>query len=224
MKMLFLDVDGFLVDTEELHYLAWRELVEKECGGEFSREEYYPMVGYPARENMAAICEMKGISGNFEELNPKRRSYFKVLRQRKLRPIAENVEFVKAVRSKFPKIRLAAVSSGPEGDVWENLEVCGLNKYVEFIVSVNSAEGLKQKPHPDLYFLALKKAGLPAEACLAFEDSVSGVIAAKAAGLSVVAMPNDLTRRLDFSGADLVIYPGETKNPEEILEKVATVR
>jgi len=53
------------------------------------------------------------------------------------------------------------------------------------------------KPNPDIYLLAIQKLGLPAEACIAFEDSEMGARAAIAAGLKVVVVP-DLKQPSDF--------------------------
>jgi HAD superfamily hydrolase (TIGR01509 family) len=61
------------------------------------------------------------------------------------------------------------------------------------------------KPAPDVYTLAAAKLGVRPERCLVFEDSLAGVESARAAGMRVVAVPNTVTRTLDFSLADVVI-------------------
>jgi beta-phosphoglucomutase-like phosphatase (HAD superfamily) len=58
------------------------------------------------------------------------------------------------------------------------------------------------KPAPDVYLLAARRLGLPPAQCLALEDAPNGVLAAKAAGMRCVAVPNETTRSLDFSAAD----------------------
>jgi beta-phosphoglucomutase-like phosphatase (HAD superfamily) len=61
----------------------------------------------------------------------------------------------------------------------------------------------------------------PAEA-LVFEDSPNGVLAAKQAGLRVVAVPNPVTERGDFRGADLILRSLADLPLSEILRRVET--
>ncbi len=62
-----------------------------------------------------------------------------------------------------------------------------------------------KKPDPEIYELALEKSGLEPEECLVIEDSRNGVLAAKAAGMNVVATTSVYTRDEDLSEADLVV-------------------
>jgi beta-phosphoglucomutase-like phosphatase (HAD superfamily) len=62
-----------------------------------------------------------------------------------------------------------------------------------------------KKPDPAIYLLALEKTGLRAGECLVFEDSHIGAVAAKAAGMHVVATTNPYTETEDLSMADLVV-------------------
>ena len=62
-----------------------------------------------------------------------------------------------------------------------------------------------KKPAPDIYRLTLSSLRIPAENCIAFEDSLNGLRAAKAAGLATVVTPSRWTMEEDFSGADLVL-------------------
>jgi beta-phosphoglucomutase-like phosphatase (HAD superfamily) len=62
-----------------------------------------------------------------------------------------------------------------------------------------------KKPAPDIYRLVLSSLRLPSEACVAFEDSLNGLRAAKAAGLATVVTPSRWTAEEDFNGADLVL-------------------
>jgi HAD superfamily hydrolase (TIGR01509 family) len=64
---------------------------------------------------------------------------------------------------------------------------------------------LPGKPAPDLYLAACEALGVAPADALAVEDSGNGVKAAKAAGLRCVAVPHDLTRDHDLSGADLLV-------------------
>ena len=61
------------------------------------------------------------------------------------------------------------------------------------------------KPAPDLFLLAAERLGVAPPACVVFEDSPNGMRAARAAGMRCVAVPNEVTRRLELGGPDLVM-------------------
>ncbi|MFA5612558.1 MAG: HAD-IA family hydrolase [Anaerolineaceae bacterium] len=63
----------------------------------------------------------------------------------------------------------------------------------------------KKKPDPAIYLLALDKTGLQPEECLVVEDSRNGILAAKAAGMHVVATSNFYTQREDLTPADVIV-------------------
>ena len=81
---------------------------------------------------------------------------------------------------------------GPQAMAW--FEVIGAGDVVP-----------AKKPAPDIYLWVLERLGLPASACLAFEDSENGLKASLGAGLATVVTPCDYTRGQDFSGAAAIL-------------------
>jgi HAD superfamily hydrolase (TIGR01509 family) len=63
----------------------------------------------------------------------------------------------------------------------------------------------KKKPDPEIYLLGLEKSGLSSDEVVVIEDSRNGVLAAKAAGLSVVATTNIYTEKEDLSDAEIIV-------------------
>jgi beta-phosphoglucomutase-like phosphatase (HAD superfamily) len=75
-----------------------------------------------------------------------------------------------------------------------------------------------KKPAPDVYLYALEKLALPANECLAIEDSHQGLRAATGAGLQTVITVNRYTQDEDFSAAVLVLnHLGEPDLPFEAI-------
>jgi HAD superfamily hydrolase (TIGR01509 family) len=74
-----------------------------------------------------------------------------------------------------------------------------------FAVVEDASTAPRKKPDPQVYQQTLDRLGLPAGACMAFEDSRNGLIAATAAGLPTVITPNGFTAHHDFSGALRVV-------------------
>jgi HAD superfamily hydrolase (TIGR01509 family) len=73
----------------------------------------------------------------------------------------------------------------------------------DFDAVISSADVEASKPNKAAYVVALERLGEAPEDCLAIEDNVGGVTAARAAGLVCVAFPNENTAGHDFEAADL---------------------
>ncbi len=113
-------------------------------------------------------------------------------------------------------IRLAIASSSTGDWVVSQLDRLGLTDAFEAVLTGDLHEA---KPSPDLYLAALAALDLPPSGAIAFEDSPHGVTAAKAAGLTCVAVPNPITAVLDFGHADLVLGSLADKPLDELLSR-----
>jgi HAD superfamily hydrolase (TIGR01509 family) len=101
------------------------------------------------------------------------------------------------------KLRLGVASNSSHNHVEGHLTRLGLHAHFEFFACRGDTPS--PKPEPDLYRLVLNRFGLRGNEAIAFEDSPPGVLAAKRAGLHVVAVPNGVTAHHDFSHADLCV-------------------
>jgi len=81
----------------------------------------------------------------------------------------------------------------------------GMLKDIKFEFVLAGDVVSKKKPDPEIYLLALEKAGLKPEECVVIEDSRNGLLAAKEAGMNVVATTNIYTENEDLSEADIVV-------------------
>jgi HAD superfamily hydrolase (TIGR01509 family) len=97
-------------------------------------------------------------------------------------------------------VAAAIVTGGPLGAITQTLETHRIAHH--FRTFVTREDVTKGKPSPEGYLLGLHRLQLPAHYALALEDTASGVLAAKAAGLIACALPHLYTRNHDFSSAD----------------------
>ena len=74
-----------------------------------------------------------------------------------------------------------------------------------FAAILSGSDVTHTKPAPDIYLLAAERLGVSPTRCLALEDSEAGVQSAKAAGMTVIAVPNIFTAHQDHSSADDVL-------------------
>ncbi len=88
-------------------------------------------------------------------------------------------------------LRCALASSSPYIVIETVLVTLGLDDTFEVVCSAD--DEVRGKPDPAVYRTTLRRLGLPAADCIAFEDSAAGVAAAKAAGILTVAVPDPAT-------------------------------
>jgi beta-phosphoglucomutase-like phosphatase (HAD superfamily) len=217
---LLWDLEGIFTDTEELHYQAWKWMVETYGHTTLSREEYAPCVGRPGTTNMDFLANLKNISGNTEEIRLLRRKKFEELLKNGIPLIAENIALAKEFKVQYPKLRHALVSSASTTDIQQGLLAADMADFFEVRVSYEDTPSMRRKPAPDQYLHALSRLALTADRCISFEDTESGVVAATEAGIRTVALPNALTIGHNFASALLILKPGQPKKASQIIETI----
>lgn len=100
-------------------------------------------------------------------------------------------------------VGLLKANLGPEADTW-------------FDVIATGDKAAKKKPAPDIYLWTLKELGLPAEDCLAFEDSAHGLAASLAAGIPTIVTVSDYTANDAFEGARMVLPQEQSISLEQL--------
>lgn len=195
------DFDGILVDTEWAIYEAWRRTFRAH-GHELPLDVYTRCVGsdFDTWSPKKHLEELTGRGFDWHQLDADR--------QLEIHAGLEMAGPMPGVVGLLEKLRrqgtaIATVSSSSHGWVDGWLEKLGLSGYFETTVCRGDAPRIK--PAPDLWLEALRRLGKEAGRCLAIEDSWNGVKSAKAAGLSVWAVPNRTTAGIDFSLADRVL-------------------
>lgn len=176
------DCDGTLGDTMPLHYHAWREALDGH-GCDFPEALFYELGGVPTERIVEILNERHGCQMPVKETaRYKEGLYLKGIAQ--IVPIEPVVKIVNQVHGKLP---IAVASGGHRAIVTRTLTCLGIVDKFNVIVC---AEDYKQgKPHPDPFLTAAERLGVPPEKCLVFEDTNTGIQAAKAAGMQWVLVP-----------------------------------
>ena len=182
------DLDGTLVDTMPLHYVAWRDtLREFGLNQDLDEDLFYSLGGVPA-VNVAGILNQH-YGTTFEPLGLRE---VKEERFVKLLPDAPLIEPVVSFAREMAKTHPVSVASGgPRDLVNDTLEKRGLAPLFPVVVSANDVE--HGKPAPDTFLLAAEKMGVAAESCLVFEDAQLGIEAAEAADMQWVRIPRNFS-------------------------------
>jgi HAD superfamily hydrolase (TIGR01509 family) len=199
------DFDGLILDTEGPVFTAWQEAFEAHGAPRLTLDEWAKEIGTADGLDLVGLLRSRGTRPVDEAaMHARRRT-----RRDELLVGETTRPGVEAWLDEADTLGLPAAiaSSSPRDWVEPHLERLGLRHRFVFIACFGdvSSEGriVGGKPAPDTYLAACAAIGVaPAEA-LAIEDSPHGVSAAKAAGLWCVAVPHEITERLDLSHADL---------------------
>lgn len=212
IKGVIFDLDGLLIDSEELHYLAWVKVL-KPLGLNFSKKENFNYAGKQIDITAGELLEKYNLNVAKEKLVKQRRKIIiKYLKDKdvKLMPYAQGaVKFF----AKKNGTKLGLASGSVKEMIILKLKKAGLYNFFSIIVAGDDIK--RGKPYPDIYLFATEKLKLKPNACLAFEDTQYGVESAKSAGLFCFAVPNKYSRKQNFSKADKV-FP----NLKEVIEYI----
>lgn len=209
---VIVDLDGLIVDSETPEVLAWQETYARH-GLEFPVEQWLQNVGrtdspwdpYAALRALDPPIDLTLVKGYWRDRHEQHaRDY--------LLPLPGVVPLAEAVRARG--WRTAVASSSRHAYVLRTLRA--LNLADRFDAAAGGDEVPRAKPAPDVYLLAAHRLGVAPHRCVALEDSLNGLLAAKAAGMRCIAVPSSLTRSLDFSAADLIVASLEEVTPETI--------
>jgi len=197
---VFLDFDGLVCDTERAAQRSWRDLYARN-GFELPGEVWQRMVGRSVGERVAAadLGERRGSPLTNAELVWRRNRKQELADAEPLRPGVDEL-IAQANRHGVP---VAVVSSSGSAWVGPHLYRLGVRARLSFMVTGDDTP--RHKPAPDLYLLALRRAGAAAASTVAFEDSPSGVAAALDAGLCCVGVPSAIGSYADLAAADQVL-------------------
>lgn len=195
---VLLDLDGTLIDSVRGDFLA--------CSALYAEQGRT----LPADRWAAEVCgRLEGYPDLLAELPGEVGAHLARLRElweTHMHP--GNVVLLPGARSLLDALNragtpLALVSASERAWVGRWLEVYRLAGHFTTVVTGDEVE--RRKPAPDLYLEAARRLGTPLGRCLAVEDSVTGVAAARAAGARVAAVPTELTRHLDYGAAHWVL-------------------
>jgi HAD superfamily hydrolase (TIGR01509 family) len=222
MKAAIFDFDGVIADSEPLHFRALRDALRSE-GVDIAEAEYYDSyLAYDDRGALRLALEAHGRPAGPERIDAlarrKKECFAEVLRDVAFFPGVP--ELVRELARRAP----VGIASGARREEIEAiLDAGGLRDPFSTIVGVEDVA--RTKPHPEPYLTALARlahrvGGLAADQCLVFEDSVPGILAAKAAGMTVVAVTNSYPAA-KLGAADRVVDHLDGANGRDLLSLFA---
>ena len=221
-KAFLFDLDGTLIDSMPHHHDAWvewhvRRGLEMDVGGFFASTA--------GRSNGEILADMfpELAVAEHEAMADEKETIYRTRAARSLALIRGAQAFVE--RSRAQGIALAVCTAATPENMALAFERHGIDRWVQTVVS--PADGLRGKPHPDIFLEAARRIGVAPQHCIVFEDAPLGIEAARRAGMHAVALTttlpasafaeysNVLTVHADFASLDpqalLTLPPAPTK-------------
>ncbi len=179
------DCDGTLADTMPTHYRAWCEALG-EHAHLFPEPMFNDLGGVPTCRVVEILNERHQLSLPVDVLVQQKEKLFEAFSVDIL-PIDPVVD----VARRFQKLKPMAVASGGHRHiVMRTLHTLGIVDLFDTVVC--SEDYTRGKPFPDPFLEAARRMGVAPSRCLVFEDSVTGLAAAQAAGMECILVPHPL--------------------------------
>ena len=183
MRAFFFDIDGTLVDSNELHVDSWDRAFRK-FGKQFPREALRAQIGKGSDQYLPEFLTPDEIEHFGKELDDYSSELFRKEYLPRVRPFPKVRELFQRIRDDHKRIVLA--SSGKKADTEYYVKLLRINNLIDGYVSGDDADS--SKPAPDIFAASLKKLGdiSPADA-VTVGDTRFDIEAAAKAGLKTIA-------------------------------------
>ena len=211
-RAVIFDMDGVLLDSEDIHCNAWIKTL-KEHGVHITKEQYFSEYSGSNSELIVkqALGKFSKTTDDIHGVVLKKTQNAVYLMQDSIIPLPGVQTLINALSSKNYKLGLAS-SSGMYivSTVLSSFELEG-----KFMV-VHSGEAVKiGKPNPDIYLQTARLLEESPEDCVVIEDSKSGIIAARSAGMKCIGILNGRNKPEELQHAHYI-----AKNFDEITEEL----
>ena len=200
-KGFIFDLDGVIVDTAKYHYLAWKKLAN-ELGFVFTEEQNEMFKGVSRKRCLEILLDIgnrKATQKQFDTwMIKKNEDYLEYIANMDTSEILPDVpRILNFLAQRNLPIALGSASK----NALIILEKLQITSFFEAIIDGNSVQ--HGKPHPEVFLKGSNALGVAAEACVVFEDSQAGIDAAKAGGMTAVALGDaELFENMDYCYPD----------------------
>ena len=200
------DMDGTLIDSEEFHWISWRDTMAKEDIA-ITHEQFLSSFG---QRNDSIIPRWLGATSTPERVeriaNAKEELYRHLIRKNGISPLPGVAIWVHRLHEQG--WLQAVASAAPRANIEVVLEALAATHVFQAIVSAEDVH--KGKPDPEVYLTAASRVGVLPERCIVVEDAVAGIEGARRAGMRSIGVSHN---GQDL-GADVVVKALNLLDPD----------
>ncbi len=191
------DMDGTLIDSEEFHWISWRNALATE-GIAITREQFLSSFG---QRNDSIIPRWLGNASTPERIeriaNAKEELYRHLVRRDGISPLPGVANWIHRLHKEGWLQAIA--SAAPRANIDAVLEALSATHIFQGIVSADDVH--RGKPDPEVFLTAASRVGVSPERCIVVEDAVAGVQGARSAGMRSIG----ISRNGKHLPADIVV-------------------
>ncbi|CAA6673805.1 unnamed protein product [Spirodela intermedia] len=187
LEAVLFDIDGTLCDSDPIHYFAFRELLQEigyNNGVPITEEFFVKYIAGKHNQDIASFLFPDWDQQKAMKFMDDKEVMYRRLVSEKLKPVDGIHKLCKWIKERA--LKRAAVTNAPRENAELMISMLGLSDFFDLLVIGSECE--RAKPYPDPYLKALKGLGASPHHTFVFEDSVSGIKAAVAAGMPVVGL------------------------------------
>ena len=211
------DKDGVITDNNAYHKTAWHKFLEK-YDMQIPEEEFEKKIYGRTNEEILHEIWPKPLSASeAEELSEAKEALFREIYLPDFKLTQGLQAFLDSAL--HHGISMAVATNAPKSNLDFTLDTGQLRKY--FKAAVYAIQVGKPKPAPDVYLKAAELLSYEPSRCIVFEDSLTGIKAARAAGAAVIAITTTYPRAALERVADLVIDSFDELDPSQLDELIS---
>jgi HAD superfamily hydrolase (TIGR01549 family) len=204
IELVVFDMDGLMFDTERIGHLAWERVAEK-YNFSYSIEITKRFIG---RNHDAIMSVLKAEFGEDAPVDKWHAESWKVRKEMirengtlGLKPgLIEILTFLKELN-----IKMAVASSSRHSDIVHHLNHEGIPHYFDFVVGGDEVK--ESKPNPEIFLTPCQALNILPENALVIEDSYNGFLAARAADIPVIVVPDLVEPSKDVLSEAVGVFP-----------------
>ncbi len=215
------DMDGTLIDSEEFHWISWRDTLANE-GIVITREQFLSSFG---QRNDSIIPQWLGSAATPERIakigNAKEIRYRELVHREGISPLPGVADWVHRLHDQG--WLQAVASAAPRANIDAILGALSATHIFQAMVSAEDVH--RGKPDPEVYLVAASRVGVAPERCIVVEDAVAGIEGARRAGMRSIGVSRnghqlsaDVTVRsldlLDSYAFDVLLEAGRLPDSE----------
>lgn len=202
LRLIIFDMDGVLIDSEHAITLAAQEALKTGWGIDAAYGEFKRFTGMGENRFIGGVAELHGVPYDAAMKDLAYDIYCKTAGER-VRVYGWSKPLTRSLVDDGYKIAVASAADLVK--VRCNIGCIGVDERL-FSAVITGSDVTRHKPDPEVFLKAARAVGIPPSEALVFEDAVSGVTAAKAAGMKCIAVTTSFGREaLERAGADAVL-------------------
>ena len=206
VRAVLWDMDGTLIDSEEFHWISWRDTLAAE-GISITHEQFLSSFGQRNDSILPRWLGKESTPERIDEIaNAKEELYRQLIRKHGISPLPGVENWVHRLHEHGWLQAIA--SAAPRANIETILEALSA---AHIFLGIVSAEDVHHgKPDPEVYLVAASRAGVSPDRCIVVEDAVAGVEGARRAGMKSIGV----NRNGAQLPADIVVQSLEHLDPD----------